>query len=254
MLSIVSTIGFPNPGPTSSNATCGVNLPCERIEADEIWSFVAAKKRNAKQVGHGDIWTYTAICATTKLVVSWMVGPRSHRTTQTFINDLASRLANRVQITTDGLYMYNTAMERAFGWNGADYAQIVKDYGQTQVPQDPARRYSPAVCIGSEKVAIFGRPDMDLVSTSYVERCNLTMRMQMRRFTRLTNAFSKKAENHAHAVSLHFMHYNFCRSHITLTKAAKGTKTTPAMACGLTDHVWTVEEVLGLMDPKRLLQ
>jgi IS1 family transposase len=230
-----------------------VNLPCERIEADEIWSFVGAKARHATKPGQGDIWTFTAICATTKLAVSWMVGQRQTRTATIFMRDVASRLRNRVQISTDGHNMYKTAVEAAFGWNGADYAKIDKDYGQTQVPQDPARRYSPAICIGVDKVWVMGNPDMDKVSTSYVERANLTMRMHMRRFTRLTNGFSKKVENHAHAVSLHFMYYNFCRAHTTLTKAAKGIKTTPAMACGLTDHVWMVEEILEIMNPKRML-
>ena len=230
-----------------------VNLPCERIEADEIWSFVGAKKANATKAGQGDIWTFTAICATTKLAVSWMVGKRSKQNAHALMRDVAARVANRVQISTDGHPMYLTAVEDAFGWNGADYAMVDKDYGQTQVPQDPARRYSPAICIGVDKAWVMGDPDMDLASTSYVERANLTMRMQMRRFTRLTNGFSKKAENHAHAVSLHFMYYNYCRSHTTLTKAAKGIKTTPAMACGLTDHVWTVEEILGLMNPQRMI-
>jgi IS1 family transposase len=224
-------------------------LPCTRIEADEIWSFVGAKKANATKAGQGDLWTYTAICATTKLAVSWLVGPRTSESAQALMRDLASRLANRVQISTDGHKMYLTAVERAFGWNGADYAMIDKDYGQTQVPQDPARRYSPAICIGVDKAWVMGDPDMDKCSTSYVERCNLTMRMNMRRFTRLTNGFSKKAENHAHAVSLHFMFYNYCRPHQTLTKTAKGIKTTPAMACGLTNHVWKVEEILEMMAP-----
>lgn len=231
-----------------------VNLPCQRIEADEIWSFVGAKQKNAKKNGQGDLWTFTAVCATSKLAVSWMVGQRSAKDIQVFVADLASRLAGRVQLSTDGYRLYPEAIERAFGFGGTDYAQIEKNYGQTQVSSDPTRRYSPAICTGVDKVWVMGEPDMTKCSTSYVERLNLTMRMQIRRFTRLTNGFSRKAENHAHAVSLHFMHYNFCRPHMTLTKAAKGTKTTPAMACGLTDHVWTVEEILELMDPKRLLQ
>jgi IS1 family transposase len=230
-----------------------VKLPCERIECDEIWCFVGAKRKNATKSGQGDIWTFTALCATTKLAVSWMVGRRDTETARIFMRDVARRLANRVQLSTDGHIIYVTAVEDAFGWNGCDYARIDKDYGNTAVQQDPTRRYSPAICIGVDKAWVMGDPDMDLCSTSYVERCNLTMRMHMRRFTRLTNAFSKKAENHAHAVSLHFMSYNYCRPHMTLTKAAKGTKTTPAMACGLTDHVWTIEEVLQIMDPKRLL-
>jgi IS1 family transposase len=228
------------------------DLPCERIECDEIWCFVGAKKRNATKRGQGDIWTFTALCADTKLAVSWMVGDRTSTTAMFFMKDVARRLANRVQLSTDGHVIYVNAVERAFGWNGCDYAKVDKDYGTTAVQQDPTRRYSPSVCIGVEKVWGMGNPDMDLCSTSYVERCNLTMRMHMRRFTRLTNAFSKKAENHAHAVSLHFMFYNFCRPHTTLTKAAK-VKTTPAMACGLTDHVWTIEEILELMSPQKMI-
>lgn len=229
------------------------DLPCERIECDEIWCFVGAKRKNATKRGQGDIWTFTALCATTKLAVSWMVGNRDSTTAMIFMRDVARRLRNRVQLSTDGHIIYVNAVERAFGWNGVDYAKIDKDYGNVAVQQDPTRRYSPAICIGVDKAWVMGDPDMDLCSTSYVERCNLTMRMHMRRFTRLTNAFSKKAENHAHAVSLHFMFYNFCRPHTTLTKAAKGTKTTPAMACGLTDHVWTVEEIFELMNPQRMI-
>jgi|SRR5687768_4762127 len=228
------------------------NLPCKRIEADEIWAFCGAKQRNATQVGQGDIWTFTAICADSKLVVSWLVGRRSYESATLFMHDLSDRLANRVQLTTDGHNMYLGAVEGAFGAN-VDYAQLVKTYGSSG-DQGPARKYSPMVCTGAVKERVMGNPVKELVSTSYVERANLSMRMGMRRFTRLTNAFSKKAENHAHAVSLHFMHYNFCRSHATLTKAAKGVPTTPAMAAGLTDKVWTVEDVLSRMDPSRLLQ
>lgn len=229
------------------------NLPSKRIEADEIWAYVSAKKANATKPGQGDLWTFTAIDADSKLMITWLVGQRTNESARRFIQDVADRLANRVQITTDGHPMYLTAVERAFGWAGADFAQLVKSYGQTQVSEDPTRRYSPAVCTGAEKTWVMGEPDMDLVSTSYVERANLSMRMGMGRFTRLTNAFSKKAENHAHSVSLFFMFYNYCRPHQTLTKTAKGIRTTPAMAAGITDHVWTVEEILELMDPNRLL-
>ncbi|MGI8548599.1 MAG: IS1 family transposase [Gemmatimonadaceae bacterium] len=229
------------------------NLSCKRVEADEIWSFCGAKQKNATKAGQGDLWTYTAICADTKLALSWLVGPRSSASTRAFMLDVASRLGNRVQLTTDGLSWYLHAVENAFGWNGVDFAQLVKTYGMDP-EKGPGRRYSPMVCTGADKVAVMGNPDITAVSTSYVERQNLTMRMQMRRFTRLTNGFSKKAENHAHAVSLHFMFYNYCRPHTTLTKSAKGTKTTPAMAAGLTNHVWTVEHILDLMDPTRLLQ
>jgi len=228
------------------------NLPCTRVEADEIWSFCGAKQKNATQQGQGDIWTFTALCADTKLAVSWLVGQRTVEAATNFMSDVASRMAGRLQITTDGHHMYVHAVEDAFGWNQADFAQLVKTYG-TAPESGPQRRYSPAICTGAIKTPVMGRPNPKYVSTSYVERANLTMRMGMRRFTRLTNAFSKKAENHAHAVSLHFMHYNYCRPHTTLTKAAKGVKTTPAMAAGLTDHVWTLEEILALMDPKRLL-
>lgn len=230
------------------------NLNCQRVEADEIWAYVGAKQKNATKAGQGDLWTYTAICADSKLVVSWLVGERNHRNTFDFMADVASRLANRVQLTTDGLSWYIAAVEAAFGWNGVDFAQIIKTYGIPLDETERQRRYSPAVCTGAVKTPIMGDPDMEKVSTSYVERSNLSMRMGMRRFTRLTNGFSKKAENHAHAVSLNFMFYNYCRPHLTLTKAKKGIKTTPAMAAGITDHVWKVEEILEKMRPDYLLQ
>lgn len=230
------------------------NLPCRRVEADEIWSFVGAKEANKTREGQGDLWTFTALCADTKLAVSWLVGPRNQASTRTFMDDVASRLAERVQLSTDAFPSYPAAVERSFGWNGADYATVTKQYETTGTAYTGGR-YSPSpVVVAVEKVEVMGRPDLAKVSTSYVERQNLTMRMSMRRFTRLTNGFSKKAENHAHAVSLHFMFYNFCRPHQTLTKAAKGRKTTPAMACGLTDRVWTVETILEKMDPTRVLQ
>jgi IS1 family transposase len=229
------------------------NLPCKRIQCDEIWAFCGAKARNAKQPGHGDLWTFTALDADTKLMVSWLVGERNGPTCGRFLKDVASRVANRIQITTDGYRPYITAVENAFGWAGADFSQLVKIFATTTATE-AVHRYSPPVCTGAIKTPVMGRPDSDHISTSFVERSNLTMRMSMRRFTRLTNAFSKKAENHAHAVSLHFMYYNYCRAHTTLTKAAEGVKTTPAMASGLTDHVWTVEDLLALMSPVRLLQ
>jgi IS1 family transposase len=224
------------------------NLPTKRVECDEIWAYTGAKQKNATKPGQGDLWTFTAIDADTKLIFSWLVGSRTNESAKRFVKDVASRLANRVQLTTDGHPMYLTAVENAFGWAMVDFAQLVKTYGVSDEGESQ-KRYSPAICTGAVKNPIMGRPDMDKISTSYVERANLTMRMQMRRFTRLTNAFSKKAENHAHAVSLNFMHYNYCRPHQTLTKAANGVKTTPAMASGLTDHVWTVEEILDLMRP-----
>lgn len=230
-----------------------VNLPTKRIEVDEIWAFIGAKNKNAKHAGQGDIWTFTAIDADSKLMISWLVGQRLTPTACDFLEDVDSRLANRVQISTDGHKMYKTAVEWAFHWNGADFAQVIKEYSIPREGTEGSRRYSPAICTGIQKNVIMGNPDMTKVSTSYVERANLSIRMQQRRFTRLTNAFSKKEENHAHSVSLYFMFYNFCRSHQTLTKANGGIKTTPAMASGLTDHVWTIEEILGLMDPNRPL-
>lgn len=228
------------------------NLPCRRIEADEVWAFVGRKQKHARIPGQGDVWTFTALCSDTKLIVTWLVGMRTHENTHTFILDVASRLANRVQLTTDGWLYYPGAVERGFGWNGTDYAQLIKFYGAD--PNSPhAKRYSPPICIGTEKRWVMGDPDPEKVSTSYVERANLSIRMANRRFTRLTNAFSKKVENHAHAVALHFMAYNFCRPHGTLTKRRKGIKTTPAMAAGLTDRVWKVEDLLALMDPSRVL-
>jgi IS1 family transposase len=227
------------------------NLPCRKIEADEIWCFVGAKARHAKTPGFGDIWTFTAICAETKLMVSWHVGQRDAENCEGFMRDLASRLANRVQLTTDGHNMYRPAVEKAFGYNGVDFSQLVKVYA---FDHGTGGRYSPPECTGTIKTRIMGNPDEASVSTSFVERQNLNLRMQSRRFTRLTNAFSKKVENHAHAVALHFMVYNFCRSHGTLTKSAKGVHTTPAMAAGVANHVWKVEELVELMSPNHLLQ
>lgn len=215
------------------------NLPCKRIQCDEIWSFVGAKQKNIAQgaQGYGDVWTWTAICADTKLVASWMVGSRDGESANTFIADLAGRLANRVQLTTDGHKVYVNAVEQAFGAD-IDYAMLIKLFGEG--PASPERKYSPASQLGTKIVKIEGAPDMAQVSTSYVERQNLTMRMSMRRFTRLTNGFSKKIENHAHAVALHFMYYNSGRIHKTL-------RVTPAMAAGVSDHVWSLEEIAALV-------
>ena len=218
------------------------NLPCKRIQCDEIWSFVGAKQKNvpadrAGEFGVGDVWTWTAIDADTKLVASWMVGDRDGEAAKAFIGDLAERLANRVQLTTDGHKVYLQAVESAFG-GGIDYAMLVKQYGEG--PQSPERKYSPVEFVSAEKKRITGNPDKAHVSTSYVERQNLTMRMSMRRFTRLTNGFSKKVENHAHAVALHFMYYNFGRIHKTL-------RVTPAMEAGVSDHVWSLEEIAALV-------
>jgi len=221
------------------------NLPCKNIQCDEIWSFCYSKQKNVPekkqgQFGYGDVWTWTAIDADTKLVASWLVGLRDVDCAIAFMDDLKSRLAGRVQLTTDGHKVYLVAVEKAFGAN-VDYAMLVKLYGQEP---EPDKRYSPANCIAAEKHAIRGNPDASLVSTSYVERQNLTMRMSMRRFTRLTNAFSKKLENHEYALALYFMHYNFARTHKSLSNPYA---TTPAMAAGVSDHVWTIEEIVKLV-------
>lgn len=226
-----------------------VNLPCERIQCDEIWSFVGCKERNVprdeKGRGRGDAWTWTAICESSKLIPCWHVGTRDANAALIFMEDLAALLANRVQLTTDGHRAYLSAVETAFGWGRTDYAQLVKLYGQAPEGQT---RYSPPEIIGIEKHWIMGCPDMDRVSTSYVESQNTRMRTNIRRLTRLTNGHSKKLENHIHAMSLWFMYYNFCRPHMTLTKNAKGIKTTPAMAAKVSDHVWKLEEVVALLD------
>lgn len=220
------------------------NLPCERIQVDEVWSFVYAKEQNVPRAKNapqqaGDVWTWTAICADTKLVPSWRVGDRSGHTADEFIYDLRGRLASRVQLTSDGYRAYLEAVEDAFGGD-VDYAMLVKLYGKSENDQRPDTRYSPSECIGARKDVISGQPDLAAVSTSYVERQNLTMRMSMRRFTRLTNAFSKKLENHVHAIALHFMNYNFCRVHGSLAG-------TPAMAAGVTDRLWEVGDIVDLV-------
>jgi len=219
------------------------NLPCKRIQCDEIWSFCYAKQANVPEqfqgtFGVGDVWTWVTMCADTKLVPAWQVGPRDVQTANKFMQDLASRLANRVQLTTDGHGVYLTAVERAFG-SEIDYAMLVKIYSTH--PENQEVRYSPAQCCGAKKEAIMGHPVRQHVSTSFVERQNLTMRMQIRRFTRLTNAFSKKLENHAAAVALHYMAYNFAKVHKTL-------RVTPAMEAGVADHVWTMEEIASLLN------
>jgi IS1 family transposase len=222
------------------------NLKCTRLQCDEIWSFCYAKEKNVPvekqgQFGYGDVWTFVAIDAETKLVPSWMIGLRNADYAYGFLKDLQGRLASRTQLTTDGHRMYLQAVGDVFGID-IDYAMLVKFYGY-----DPAgeARYSPAKCIGTDKLIIQGKPDMKQVSTSYVERQNLTMRMNMRRFTRLTNGFSKKLENLEYAVTLHYMYYNFCRAHKSL---ANPYPRTPAMAAGLTDHIWGIEEIVKLVD------
>jgi IS1 family transposase len=218
------------------------NLASKRIQCDEIWSFCYAKQKNLPedkkgQFGYGDVWTWTAIDADTKLIASYMVGTRDAGTAFGFMHDLAGRLANRVQLTTDGHRVYLNAVESAFG-SQIDYAMLVKVYGSDP---ESETRYSPAECISTEVVRIGGNPDPAHISTSYVERQNLTMRMGMRRFTRLTNGFSKKVENLQHAVALHFMHYNFCRVHQTL-------RVTPAMEAGIATRVWNISDLVGLLE------
>ncbi|MBL8999987.1 MAG: DDE-type integrase/transposase/recombinase [Phycisphaerae bacterium] len=220
------------------------NVRAERVQADEIWAFCYAKDKNLPesmrgQPGVGSVWTWTAIDADSKLMVSWYVGGRDAGCAIRFMRDLAGRLGNRVQLTTDGHAVYERAVESSFGWN-VDYAMLVKQYGE---PREKESRYSPCECIGAVKTPVIGRPIKEDICTSHVERQNLTMRMGMRRFTRLTNGFSKKLANHRAAVALHFMHYNFCRIHKTI-------RVTPAMEAGLADHVWELAELVGLMEAK----
>jgi IS1 family transposase len=220
------------------------NLPCKRVQVDEIWSFVYAKKMNlpsakAAPVDAGDVWTWTAIDADTKLLASFYVSDRSYGAAREFIDDLAQRLASGIQLTSDGHRAYLQAVVDAFGTE-IDYAVLVKRYGKDG-GSTPERRYSPPTCIGIEKDPILGSPDMKHISTSYVERANLTMRMNMRRFTRLTNGFSKKIENHACAVALHAMYYNFVRVHQTL-------KMTPAMAAGVTNRLWEMTDLVEMIE------
>lgn len=222
------------------------DLPCKRLQFDEIWSFCHAKAKNVPEehqgeFGYGDVWTWTAIDADTKLVPSWYVANRDTEAAITFVTDVAGRIKSRVQLTTDGNAPYLEAVDYAFG-DEIDYAVLQKLYGSDPQAQ---KRYSPAKCIGIETRVVSGNPDTKHVSTSYVERQNLTMRMGMRRFTRLTNGFSKKVENLAAAVSLHFMYYNFARPHKTL---ANPYPRTPAMAAGVADHVWTLQEIAALLD------
>ena len=222
------------------------NLPCKHIQCDEIWSFCYAKQAHVppeKQgmFGYGDVWTWVAIDADTKLVASWLVGLRTVECATAFINDLKSRLSNRIQLTTDGHRVYIDAIDNAFGTE-IDFAQLIKLYGQEP---ETEKRYSPAECVGIEKHILQGNPDDKLISTSFIERQNLTMRMGMRRFTRLTNAFSKKIEFQEYAIALHYMHYNYVRPHKSL---ANPYPRTPAMATGLTKRIWTIEDIVRLID------
>jgi IS1 family transposase len=222
------------------------NLPCKKLQVDEIWSFCHAKQKNVpeekkNEFGWGDVWTFTGICAETKLVPCWLVGARDSCYATLFLKDLASRIRHKMQLTTDGHRMYLEAADDVFGMM-VDYAQLVKIYGgPREDPANPSTRYSPGECCGADKHIITGNPAWDDISTSYVERQNLTMRMRMRRFTRLTNAFSKKLENLEWAVALHFMHYNYIRRHQTL-------RMPPALKAGVTDHLWTLEELVTMID------
>jgi IS1 family transposase len=219
------------------------NFKCKRIECDEIWSFVGVKQRNLREDHpdtYGDAWTFTAIDPDSKLMPCWLVGTRSNECTQDFIGDLASRMADRIQLTTDGYTPYRTAVEKAFGGN-VDFAMLDKNYNLPAPAKDAARRYSPNKVISTTKTIVTGNPEEKHISTSLVERANLSIRMGMRRFTRLTNAFSRKLENHMHAVSFYFMVYNFVKIHSSI-------KTTPAMEAGVTDFLWTVEDIVMMTE------
>lgn len=213
------------------------NLSCAEVQMDEIWSFVGCKEKNKADAINehpGDVWTWTALCPQTKLIVGWLVGDRDAAAANEFCCDIGKRFSGHIQVTADGHAPYRFAV--SLGFKDADFAQLVKIYGKDEKGND--------VCVGAKKVRRFGNPDMNKVSTSLVERQNLTMRMSMRRFTRLTNGHSKKIENHCHAVALHFMHYNFCRKHITL-------KTTPAVAAGVAEKPWSIEDLLAMFDAYR---
>lgn len=222
-----------------------VNLPCKRLQVDEIWSFCYAKQRNVPEqhqgeFGYGDVWTWVALDAETKLVPAWLVALRGAEWANAFMRDVASRLSHRIQLTTDGLHLYVNAVLDAFGVDDIDFAMLLKLYGSNESTAKHAR-YSPSECIGYLVRPMLGEPNRKHISTSYIERQNLTMRTQMRRFTRLTNGFRKKVENLSHAVALHFTYHNFCRVHQTL-------RTTPAVKAGVTDHVWKIDELVALLD------
>jgi IS1 family transposase len=218
----------------------------KRIQCDEIWSFCGAKMKNVREeqvaAGWGDVWTWVGLDADSKLIVSYLVGQRGPAWAKLFMEDVALRVASRIQLTTDGLKMYGDAVEGAFGCD-VDYAMLIKLYGNNSFDT----KYSPGECIGIRSAVLQGNPNPKHISTSFVERQNLSMRMGMRRFTRLTNGFSKKLENHAHQIALYFMHYNYCRIH-------KSLRVTPAMEARLTNHVWTIEELCGLIPEKKPIQ
>lgn len=216
------------------------NLKCERVQMDEIWSFVYSKQKNTPDElkgSNGDCWTWTGMCADAKLMVSWRVGGRDADTAQDFVQDIASRMANRIQLTSDAFTKYKDAVESAFGAD-VDYGQLVKVYGKSS---ESEKRYSPTNFVATKQKKISGNPDKKHISTSFVERQNLTMRMSMRRFTRLTNGFSKKLDNHVAAISLHFMYYNFCRIH-------KSLKASPAMAANVSETLWNLEDIVTMSE------
>ncbi len=220
------------------------NVKATHVQCDEIWSFCYSKQKNVDynkkdQEGAGDVWTWTALGSENKMIISWLVGGRDSGYALEFMDDLKSRLANRVQLTTDGHKAYLEAVEDAFGAD-VDYAMLIKLYGEPS-EKGNEKRYSPAEWTGSKRKTISGRPDYDSISTSHAERHNLTMRMSMRRFTRLTNAFSKKLDNHCHALALYFIHYNFVRIH-------KSLKVTPAMASGVSSRLWDMEDIVDIID------
>jgi IS1 family transposase len=221
-----------------------VNLKSKRIQCDEIWSFVYSKEKNKPDnvENAGDVWTWTALCADTKLIIGWHVGTRDADSANTFMHDIDSRLTNRVQLTTDGYKPYLEAVTDSFG-SQIDFAQLVKLYGKEGSTANAEKKYSPAECIGCKKTVVSGNPDPEHISTSFVERQNLTMRMHMRRFTRLTNGFSKKIENHCYAIALHFVYYNFVKQHKTL-------RITPAMAAGITKRFMSIEDIVNLTETK----
>ena len=226
-----------------------VRLSCKRIQCGEIWSFAGMKENQLGSSIRGkdevaDAWTWSAICADSKLVAAFQVGKHTRHDAESFMTDLAGRLVNRMKLTTDGYRVYLTPVENAYDWNGVDHAMLEKLYASTP---EGEKRYGPAARTDAIRKPIMGEPDDYHVSSTYVERQNFSMRMQTRRFTQLSNAFSRKMQNHRHAVALHFMHYNYCRPHMTLTGEKKGIHTTPAMAAGLTDHVWEIEEILSLL-------
>lgn len=224
------------------------NVAAKRVQCDEIWSFCYAKQKNvaaakAAPMGAGNVWTWTALDSDSKMILAWMVGDRSAQTANYFMDDLASRLAGRVQLTTDGHYVYLDAVGGAFGKADIDYAMLVKLYGEDAAGAGPERKYSPGECIGTRTVVVAGDPDAKAISTSHVERQNLNIRMGLRRFTRLTNAFSKKIDMHVYALSLYFVFYNFVRTH-------KAHKLSPAMAAGVTERLWNMDDIVGLIDAR----